>query len=299
MKPFNPEIETRDLKYYIFDWDDNILRMPTFIHVERLTAEGVWEPVAVSTSAFALIRNETETIRPPGGVDWEKAFYEFRDAPGDDESKFLKDARLAMDAVLNGENKPAPSFEAFKKALVEGRIFAIVTARGHKAATLRAGVRLFIKKMMSPAERDEMMLNLRGYVACYEGIAVNNALEDDEVMDRYLEMNRYHAVTSPEFINFINSVEMPDSDRSEIRKRFAITDFIEYLFDMIRRIGMRKNISVGFSDDDPGNVQAVLCFIREKLGTQFPSVRFVVYDTSDPDTPNGRKIVVSGPLGLF
>jgi len=298
MKPYNPEIETRDLKYYIFDWDDNILRMPTFIHLEKMTADGSWVPYAVSTSAFALMRNETEKARPPEG-DWEKAFREFRDSPNDDESKFLTHARLAMDSVMAGPAKTAPRFEAFQPALVGGRIFAIVTARGHKAATLKAGVRLFIGKMLSPAERDEMMLNLRGYVACYEGIAINNSLEDAEVLEKYLDMNRYHAVTSPEFINLINSVEMPDSDRSEIRKRFAITDFIEYLFDMIRRIGMRKNISVGFSDDDPGNVQAVLCFIREKLGTQFPSVRFVVYDTSDPDVENGRKIVVSGPLGLF
>ncbi|MCL1909384.1 MAG: hypothetical protein FWG05_00440 [Kiritimatiellaeota bacterium] len=298
MKAYNPEIESRDLKYYIFDWDDNILRMPTFIHLERLTPEGAWEPFPVSTSAFAVARNDTVKFRPPGG-NWENAFREFRDFPGEDESKFLKDARAAMDAVLSGAAKPAPSFEAFKRALVEGRIFAIVTARGHKSETLRAGVRLFIRRMMSPAERDEMMLNLRGYVACYEGIAVNNSIDDDEVFERYLDMNRYHAVTSPEFISFINSVEMPDSDRSEIRKRFAITDFLEYLFAMVRRVGMRKNISVGFSDDDPGNVQAVMEFIRENLAAQFPSVRFVVYDTSDPDISAGRKIVVSGPLGLF
>ena len=298
MQPYNPEIEKRDLKYYIFDWDDNILRMPTFIHLERLASDGTWEPFPISTSAFATLRNETAKYRPPGG-DWEKAFREFRDFPGDDESKFLKDARKAMDAILSGAEKPAPSFEAFRRALVEGRIFAIVTARGHKSETLRAGVRLFIDKMLTPAERDTMLSNLRGYVACYEGIAINDALEDDDIIARYLGLNRYHAVTSPEFIRFIKSVEMPDSDRSEIRKRFAITDFIEYLFDMVRRIGMKKNISVGFSDDDPGNVQAVMEFIREKLSVQFPSVRFVVYDTSDPDAPTGRKIVVSGQLGLF
>ena len=298
MQPYNPEIEKRDLKYYIFDWDDNILRMPTYIHLERLAPDGSWEPYPVSTSAFAVARNDTDKFRPPGG-DWENAFREFRDFTGENESKFLIDARTAMDAVLSGAAKPAPSFDAFKHALVEGRIFAIVTARGHKADTLRAGVRLFIAKMLSHSERDEMMLNLRGYVACYEGIAVNNALGDADVLERYLDLNRYHAVTSPEFIKLIRSVEMPDSERSEIRKRFAITDFLEYLFEMIRRIGTKKNISVGFSDDDPGNVQAVLEFIREKLAAQFPSVRFVVYDTSDPDVIAGRKIVVSGQLGLF
>ena len=33
------------LKYYMFDWDDNILHMPTRIYLERRTAEG-WEPVS-------------------------------------------------------------------------------------------------------------------------------------------------------------------------------------------------------------------------------------------------------------
>ena len=32
---YNEAIPQRDLKYYIFDWDDNILRMPTYIHLER------------------------------------------------------------------------------------------------------------------------------------------------------------------------------------------------------------------------------------------------------------------------
>ena len=295
---YNADIERWDLKYYIFDWDDNVLKMPTFIHLERLAPDGAWEPCQISTSAFALLRNDGVRCRPPGG-DWENAFCEFRDFATDDESKFLKDARNAMDAILSGDAAPEPSFHAFKQAIIEGRIFAIVTARGHKAATLRAGVRLFIDKMLAPAERAQMLLNLRGYIFCYEGAAANDALSDAEVLERYLSLNRYHAVTSPEFIDLVNSTEMPNSDRSEVRKRFAIAHFIDYLFDMVHRIGVKKNISVGFSDDDPANVQAVMEFIRENLAMQFPSVRFVIYDTSDKDAPTGRKIVVSGPLGLF
>ena len=100
-KPFNPSIAARDLKYYIFDWDDNILRMPTHIHLERRLANGTWVPHLVSTALFSVIRNDTVNYRPPGGV-WEKAFVEFRDFAQDDESKFLKDAREAIDRLLRG-----------------------------------------------------------------------------------------------------------------------------------------------------------------------------------------------------
>jgi len=61
---------------------------------------------------------------------------------------------------------------------------------------------------------------------------------------------------------------------------------------------VRKPISVGFSDDDPANVRAVEDYIRNELAQRFPSVRFVIYDTSDPTLPAGRKITVSGQLHL-
>ena len=38
----NTEVENRDFKYYIFDWDDNILHMPTKIRMEHLEDDGIW-----------------------------------------------------------------------------------------------------------------------------------------------------------------------------------------------------------------------------------------------------------------
>ena len=46
------------------------------------------------------------------------------------------------------------------------------------------------------------------------------------------------------------------------------------------------------------NVRAVTDFIHKELSKHFLSVRFVVYDTSDPGVENGRKVVVSGQLDL-
>ena len=62
----NTEVENRDFKYYIFDWDDNILHMPTKIRMEHREDEnGEWTPVEVSTSTFALVRADEKHYRPP------------------------------------------------------------------------------------------------------------------------------------------------------------------------------------------------------------------------------------------
>ncbi len=292
----NLNVASRDLKYYIFDWDDNILHMPTHIHLERRLQDGSWAPHVVSTSLYAVIRNDTVNYRPPNG-DWESAFREFRDFSTDDESKFLKDARAAIDRVLNGAEKPPPSFQTFRQTLVEGRIFAIVTARGHNSETLRRGVSLFIERVLTTAERYAMIGNLRGYIACYDGAAINASLSDEQVVERYLALNKYHAVTSPQFRSWV-AEHLPNIEKSEARKQFAIRDFVEHLFRIIDRIGVHKPISVGFSDDDPANVRAVEEYIRDELALRFPSVKFVVYDTSDPEFTSGRKVVVSGQLDL-
>jgi len=290
----NLSVADRDLKYYIFDWDDNILHMPTRIHLERKLQDGTWVPHLVSTSLFAVIRNDNVNYRPPEG-EWAKAFREFRDFGSTDESTFLTDARTAIDALLKGETAPPPSFNTFKNTLIDGRIFAIVTARGHRSETLRRGVELFIDRVLTPEERTTMISNLRGYVISFDGAPANDAMTDGQIMDYYLSLNKYHAVTSPQFGLLVEG-QIPDFNHSEARKQFAIRDFLEHLFKIIERLGVHKPISVGFSDDDPANVRAVEEYIRFELAKRFPSVRFVVYDTSDPSFTTGRKVVVAGQL---
>jgi len=290
----NPAVRDRSFKYYIFDWDNNILHMPTHIHLEHKTASGNWEPLAVSTSFYSVVRNDREHYRPPEG-DWELAFREFRDFANEPESKFLKHTKQALAPIICGEQEGGPSFRQFRQALLEGRLFAIVTARGHQSGTIRAGVEYFIHNVLTPPEFREMMRNLRGYRAVYE--QDDSWLTDEEVLSAYLDLNRYHAVTSPEFRAWMG-VNAPGVDIQEEAKQFAIMDFMRHVFRIVRRSGVDKPISVGFSDDDPRNVRAVERFIAGELHREFPQVKFVVYDTSDPEVPDGRKIVVSGQLEL-
>jgi len=295
MSMINYSVADRDLKYYIFDWDNNILHMPTRIHLERKTESGDWVPHTASTAVFSVIRNDLEHYRPPDG-DWERAFLEFRDVDVENESAFLKDTRAAVDDVVAGVAEGAPSFHKFKRTLIEGRLFAIVTARGHDPKAIRTAVEYSIDKVLSPAEKEEMLRNLRGYMECF---APGDGLEtDEEIVSYYLDNNKYHAVMSPHFRQLMGQ-QAGSSPDTEKGKQFAIKDFVNHLVEIARLRGLTdRPFSVGFSDDDVRNVEAVEGYIREELTREFPGVKFVVYYTDDPDTPSGRKVVVRGQLTL-
>ncbi len=293
----NRRVAGRDFKYFIFDWDDNILHMPTRIYLERRLPDGTWTDHSVSTALFAVIRGDTLNYRPPRG-EWHRAFRDFQDYADEAESGFLRDTRAALERVLRGAEPPGPSFKTLKKTLVEGRLFAIVTARGHEPQTIAQAVRLFIDMVLSPEERETMMGNLRGYRAVFDGMTEFGS--DAEELEYYLSLNRYHAVTNPRFRDWMSAVAGGE-EGPEHSKQFAIRDFVEHIVRLMARhregLG-RRAISVGFSDDDIGNVKAVEQYIQKELSRYFPSVKFVVYDTSDNSLKNGRKVVVAGQLEL-
>ena len=299
----NYDVATRDFKFYIFDWDDNILHMPTKIHLEQQDENGDWHPVEVSTSVFALVRTDPRYRMPPGGRA--EAFREFQDVVDDSgDISFIRDTRAALARVKAGE-KPGPSFETLRKTLREGRIFAIVTARGHEPETLREAVKMFIDEVLTPDERTAMMRALRGYRWWLD--KMTDFGTDEEELDYYLSMCRYHAVTNPGFFEQMKSdgdfggrYELASgSERPELAKEFAIRDFVEHVFHVLKRTGgLGRSVSVGFSDDDAGNVRAVSDYIKEELVKRFQGFKFVVYDTSDPTLDKGRKVTVAGQLAL-
>ena len=294
----NPDINLavaeRDLKYYIFDWDDNILHMPTKIYLEKRLPDGTWVPHAVSTSVFSVIRTDRQKYRPPAG-DWENAFRDFRDMDVDNENVFLRDTKKAIDAVVSGKHKEGPSFAKFRQTLIEGRLFAIVTARGHSSNVIRQAVDYFIQTVLSPEERQTMLKNLRGYMACFAPEVETR--RDEDVCNYYHDHNRYHGVMSPEFRARMGQ-EPGASPNTEEGKQFAIKDFVEHVIHIAHERGLDKPISVGFSDDDEGNVIAVENYIRDALSNEFPGIKFVVYYTADPDIIDGKKVVVRGQLSL-
>ena len=187
----------------------------------------------------------------------------------------------------------------------EGRLFAIVTARGHSPETIENAVRVFIRYALTEQEREEMMSNLRGYRKWLDKVETFGS--DAEELDYYLGMCRYAAVTYDGFKERMSNDPIykeklacaTTAARPELAKEFAIRDFVEHVFHMLRRTGgLSRSVSIGFSDDDRGNVKSVSSYIKSELSKRFDGIKFVVYDTSDRTLSKGRKVCVSGQLNL-
>ena len=87
---------------YSFDWDDNILFIPTQIHLEKKVGDG-WVPVLVGTEEFREIRGLIGKEYRYGKDDLYYAFKDFRDYDA-----FIKDTKEALRKKSFG-----PSFNKF------------------------------------------------------------------------------------------------------------------------------------------------------------------------------------------
>ena len=117
------------LLYYAFDWDDNILFMPTVIHMERKEGDE-WIPEDVSTAKFAQVRSDKENYRLLNDSP-EDAFSDFRDNGPKGPMAFIEDAKKAVST-----GKFGPAWKDFVECLSSGSLFAIITARGHESPTM-------------------------------------------------------------------------------------------------------------------------------------------------------------------
>lgn len=239
------------MKYYAFDWDDNLMYMPTKIYLKDEDGESV----GMSTEDFAEYRSEVgkEPFEYEGhtivGYD-DEAFRDFK-VTGD--KKFLVDS---MRAPIG------PAWDDFVEAVNNGSIFAIVTARGHTPSVLKNAVYNLIMKNKHGLNKNELVKNLRKY----RDIADEEDMSDEELIKTYLEMCKYHPVSFGE-----GSAANPEE-----LKVSAMKQFMEYVRNLSQRLQekayMKNKIGnyftpyIGFSDDDLKNVQTMKKHFDDESG---------------------------------
>lgn len=261
------------MRSYVFDWDDNILYMPTTIKMDKKDGNS-WSPIDVSTEDFTQVRSNPNYRFRDNNPDL--AFVDFRES-----KPFIEDVKKAIH-----HNKFAPSADKFKEALIYANPFAINTARGHESNTLKEGVKIFIDMVLTDKEKSTMLDNIRKSLKLSEG------LNDGQAIDLYLDdMGEFYPVSSSEFGERFNLDVSGDASNPEEAKKVAIEHFTKKIFDNVEKLigSDYQKFSVGFSDDDIGNVRAVEQFIEDELSIIYPEINFVVYDTSDKGK---RKMVI-------
>jgi len=256
-----------DIRGYSFDWDDNIIHMPTKIKMEKKEGND-WIGVNVNTEEFANLRNDPNYRLTPF------SFTDFKDP-----HIFIRDTKLALE-----NNRLAPSFNKFKESLINASPFSIITARGASPNTLKEAVKVLVGMTFNVEEMDSMMENIINKYPSTENMSMEDRL------DFYLEQNDYFPVTSPEFEERFGYES--DASGPEIGKKIALKDYVNRVVVGAKQLqdGEYKNLSIGFSDDDRKNIDEILNYIKSELTMEYPGVEFFVYDTSDGGK---NKIIVS------
>jgi hypothetical protein len=237
---------TPDMKYYAFDWDDNIVHMPTKIIVK----DDSGNEVGMSTDDFAEYRHMIgkEPFDYKGSTIVDYADEPFRNFRSGGDKDFLVDAMKA---------KVGPAFDDFREAINNGSIFAIITARGHNPNTIKEAIYNYIISGFNGIDKDQLLKNLKKYRSFVD----EEDMSDEELIKSYLELNKYNPVSFGNEEGAVNpeeaKVEAMEEFVSYIKGMAALLNKKIFLKKGIRNKFIPKEVSIGFSDDDPKNIEVM------------------------------------------
>ena len=244
-----------DLKYYAFDWDDNIVIMPTQIMLN--TEEGY--EVGMSTEDFAEYRQRIgkEPFDYKGETIVGYAENPYRNFGVEGDKKFIVDSLLA---------EPGPSWDDFVECINGGSIFAIITARGHTPSVLRDSIYNMIVTNHNGINTQTLINNLKEY----RDLSGEVMKDDQLLIKEYLDMCKYHPVTYGE-----GSASNPEEGKIK-----ALREFINYVKYQSQKLGQKVSFTndvsnnfipqIGFSDDDPGNIESIKSFLEKEYEDESP-----------------------------
>lgn len=236
------ETGSPDMKYYAFDWDDNIMIMPTKI----ILKDEDGDEVGMSTEDFAEYRTEIgkEPFEYEGHTIAGYAEEPFRFFREKGNKQFIIDSMMA---------KPGPAWPDFVEAINNGSIFSIVTARGHNPEVLKESVYNLIVSNHNGIDSNELVKNMEKY----RDIVGDENTTKKDIIREYLDLCRFYPVTFGE-----GSAANPEEGKIK-----ALKDFVNYVKSVSKYINKKAYLknkvtnrflpTIGFSDDDLRNVEKV------------------------------------------
>lgn len=257
------------VKVYAFDWDDNIMFMPT--KIIAISDKGV--EVGVGTEDFAHHRdklNKKEPFEYEGHILVGYATNPFRNFRPEGDVQFLKD-------VMSAELATNRSWNDFVEAINSGAIFSIITARGHKPSTLRQAVKQLILKEIGGIDRRSCERNFKRLVKMKPNL--KSVLSSTSTIDAYLNACKFYPV----------SYLYASAASPEQAKTMSLDHFLNYVhkfFDKIKLVNDLRNkfippFKFGFSDDDKKNAEVMKQHVAGKYKKK--PQKYNVYLTKDDE----------------
>lgn len=290
----------KKIPVYTFDWDDNILHMPTKIKMDKKVGDS-WEPLDVDPAEFALIRGDKENYRIRNN-DPVQAFDEFVDFGPRGDNAFFEDVLIALN-----KNDYGPSWEIFIGCLKEANLFSIVTSRSHEFSSIRRSIE-YIIDLFSMEDKKEMYINCCNFglndleldsLYAYEmrnrveKLDFTNNFSKNGVISHYLNKCKYYGVGLPFSNSFKEEFNIDDTLKVSIQeaKKMALGKMLSISDEMFTKIynnGDLEVFNLGFSDDDKKTTELIKDFFSES-SKSFRGSKLCVYDTSDRKIKGGNK----------
>lgn len=262
------------LKYYCFDLDDNLLYLPTIIHLDK-KVNGRWVKYSVSTKIYSKLKIDGIKYRYRKDNP-DIAFSEFSDC-GE-----RKRNALIYDAVQSLEKRNfANSWDKFIECLINGNIFSIITARSHSPNVIRKFVEFVVYNYLTDEQRKEMILNLEYFNTIF------NTKTSDPIKS-YLDKCYYMGVTSKWFIKRFK-LDKNNHSNVEYGKEVAMKYFTKKIDKFSRNVS--GSISLGFSDDNKTNLDKIESFMKTYVLKKYDYMNCIIYDTSKKNK-TVKKIIV-------
>jgi hypothetical protein len=269
---------TNYLLYYSFDWDDNILNMPTLIRLEKKDGEK-WMPIDISTAEFAIVRGDKENYRFLNNNP-DEAFSNFRDTGPMGSSVFLEDVKKSVN-----ERKLGPSWEDFIECLSNGALFSIITARGHESSTIRTGVEWILDNVLSEVQLFSMYNNLIRFHYLFDELGedfprlLKGVPSENTLIKSYLDNCHFVGVSAP---SRGGSPDNPEKAKEEALLKFM--DDVDFAIEKLKQTTNEDWVGmIGFSDDDIKNVKHVEELFDNLHNERFQNIyKLVVKGTKDP-----------------
>jgi hypothetical protein len=252
---------TPDMKYYAFDWDDNLMYMPTKIIVK----DDKGNEVGMGTEDFAEHRIDIgkNPFEYKGKTIVGFAENPFRNFRVEGDKNFLLSTMLA---------KTGPAWDDFVECINGGSVFAIITARGHNPKTIALAVKKLIDGNMHGISKKELLWNLRKY---NDIVKQNPKVSDESLIDFYVfKLNKYYPVTFGE-----GSAQNPEEGKVKAMREFQ--QYVKKISGLLNSEPYLKNDvsnnfipTIGFSDDDLRNLEKM----KQELGDD-PENNIQMYST--------------------
>jgi hypothetical protein len=223
------EDKKHNLKYYAFDWDDNIAFMPTKI----ILLDKSGKEVRMGSEDFAHYRGQIgkEEFDYEGHIIKDFAPNAFRNFRPEADKTFIKDA-------INVSHF-GPSWDDFVECLNSASIFAIITARGHSPGAIKHAIYQLIIRNVNGIDSGEVYRSIRKYNEIFKKGNRDGSIKG------YLDLCKFYPVSNPKLAGSMG--------KPEEAKKQALREFAEYC----KEFNQGKVIKLGFSDDDPKNIEVI------------------------------------------